>query len=230
MLSATRFQPSAPQSARSVLPRTARFPLRELFDFLNRKPVRPSREIYRQFTSRSPNLGSNCFLCCVVILNTRGYSQPVFDYVVAERLVRFRLHGQRQHARRCFHNCPQVAFCQVEAAETAIWVTEVLRNRPGASVCLIIWPRRTKTRQPGTQNASSSPRADAKLYLPRCLFFPPSAAASPRVPPVLRLGATDFSLLPNPPLRTGEQPWSALEARPRRASSPRCVLDHQTRG
>ena len=27
--------------------------------FLNRKPVRPSREIYRQFTSRSPNLGSN---------------------------------------------------------------------------------------------------------------------------------------------------------------------------
>ena len=33
-LSATRFQPSAPQSARSVLPWTARFPLRELFDFL----------------------------------------------------------------------------------------------------------------------------------------------------------------------------------------------------
>ena len=26
---------------------------------MNRKPVRPSREIYRQFTSRSPNLGSN---------------------------------------------------------------------------------------------------------------------------------------------------------------------------
>ena len=27
--------------------------------FLNRKPLPPSREIYRQFTSRSPNLGSN---------------------------------------------------------------------------------------------------------------------------------------------------------------------------
>ena len=30
-----------------------------IIQFFNRKPLRPSREIYRQFKSRSPNLGSN---------------------------------------------------------------------------------------------------------------------------------------------------------------------------
>ena len=48
---------SAPISAISSL--DGSLSASRIIRFLNRKPVRPSREIYRQFTSRSPNLGSN---------------------------------------------------------------------------------------------------------------------------------------------------------------------------
>ena len=59
VISASRLLPSTHQSASSVLLRTARFPVSQIIQFFNRKPLLPSREIYRQFKSRSPNLGSN---------------------------------------------------------------------------------------------------------------------------------------------------------------------------
>ena len=51
---------SAPISAISSSPGRLAFRFAN-YSILIRKPVRLSREIYRQFTSRSPNLGSNFF-------------------------------------------------------------------------------------------------------------------------------------------------------------------------
>jgi hypothetical protein len=64
---------SAPISAISSSPDGSPSASR-IIGLLNRKPVRPSREIYRQFTSRSPKPGSNAYLNAPKVL--RGIDEP----------------------------------------------------------------------------------------------------------------------------------------------------------
>jgi hypothetical protein len=46
-------------------------------------------------------------------------------------------------------------FCQIEAIETAIWLTEVAPQSKTGSVCLTIWPIRQQGRQPRTDAAGT---------------------------------------------------------------------------